>query len=388
MSKIGQTISQYWENIQGSLFPWLEKELEQLTKKQQQLITILELIRIEQFVVDTLWIGRPLSSRSALARAFVAKSVYNMETTRNLIERLATDKSLRRICGWEYESRIPSEATFSRAFEEFAKTQLPQKVHEKLVMEVCKDDIIQHVSNDSTAIEAREKPKFSKKVEQSKDSEPSEKKTKRGRPRKGEIKEPKFEELQRLDKQPIMTLPEMIADLPQECNVGCKKNSQGYIEKWTGYKLHISTADGGIPLSAILTSASLHDSQVSIPLMAMTAQRSVNLYDLFDAAYDDKRIDNYSRSLNHVPIIDINPRRNVELKKDLEKEAMARKVIHWKMPEDLRYNERTTAERTNARLKDEFGGRKTKVKGCTKVMCHLMFGILALTADQLIKMLT
>jgi len=38
-------------------------------------------------------------------------------------------------------------------------------------------------------------------------------------------------------------------------------------------------------------------------------------------------------------------------------------------------------------LKDEFGGRHLRVRGHAKVMCHLMFGILALTADQLMRMI-
>jgi nitrate/nitrite transporter NarK len=36
-----------------------------------------------------------------------------------------------------------------------------------------------------------------------------------------------------------------------------------------------------------------------------------------------------------------------------------------------------------SRLKDEFGGRWVRVRGWAKVMTHLMFGILALTADQI-----
>ena len=233
--------------------------------------------------------------------------------------------------------------------------------------------------DDSTAIEAREKPK-----NRPKDKKPEKKK--RGRPKKGEERTPESK-LTRIDKQPLMTLPEMLQNLPTACDVGCKKNSQGYTEKWTGYKLHIATACGGVPISAILTSASMHDSQAAIPLMKTTSQRVVNLYDLYDAAYDDKRIADYSKALNHVPIIDINPRRNADLKNELEAEKIARKTLHWKMPKDLRYNERTTVERTNARLKDEFGGRNVRVKGNTKVMCHLMFGLLALTVDQLMRVI-
>ena len=43
-------------------------------------------------------------------------------------------------------------------------------------------------------------------------------------------------------------------------------------------------------------------------------------------------------------------------------------------------------ERVNARLKDEFGARTVRVRGAVKVMAHLMFGVLALTADQLLRL--
>ena len=39
-------------------------------------------------------------------------------------------------------------------------------------------------------------------------------------------------------------------------------------------------------------------------------------------------------------------------------------------------------ERVNGRLKDDFGGRQVRVRGHAKVLCHLMFGILALTVAQ------
>ncbi|WP_281389220.1 transposase [Nitrosophilus labii] len=51
-----------------------------------------------------------------MARVFIAKSVYNIQTTRDLIERLYRDRTLRVICGWRYKSDIPSESKFSRVF--------------------------------------------------------------------------------------------------------------------------------------------------------------------------------------------------------------------------------------------------------------------------------
>ena len=54
--------------------------------------------------------------------------------------------------------------------------------------------------------------------------------------------------------------------------------------------------------------------------------------------------------------------------------------------EVLRYNERTAAERTNGRLKEEFGGSTVMVRGQAKVKLHLMFGVIALFADQLLRL--
>ena len=59
-----------------------------------------------------------------------------------------------------------------------------------------------------------------------------------------------------------MTIDEMLEDLPQNCDAGSKKNSKGYTKTWIGYKLHIDAADGHIPVSCVLTPASVHDSQV------------------------------------------------------------------------------------------------------------------------------
>ena len=140
--------------------------------------------------------------------------------------------------------------------------------------------------------------------------------------------------------------------------------------------------------SAILTSASLNDSQAAIPLAEMTVRRVVNLYDLMDAAYDAPGIIAHSKSLGHVPLIDKNPRRDKALAEELKAENKRQKLLNLNLAEKIRYNERTTAERANARLKDEFGGRAVTVRGHVKVMCHLMFGVLALAADQLMKLVT
>ncbi len=59
----------------------------------------------------------------------------------------------------------------------------------------------------------------------------------------------------------------------------------GFKETWTGYQLPIDTADGDIPVTAILTSAAVHDSQAASPLMRLTGERVTSRYALADAAY-------------------------------------------------------------------------------------------------------
>ncbi len=177
----------------------------------------------------------------------------------------------------------------------------------------------------------------------------------------------------------------MLEDLPKACDVGTKRNSKGYKESWTGYKLHIDAADEAIPISCVLTSASTHDCQVAIPLATRTNERITNCHDLMEAAYDAPQIRAHSEALGHVPIIDINTRQQHRLKEELKAESQRCRLINMPRPEDVRYNERSTVERVNGRLKDEFGGRTVRAKGQAKVTCHLMFGILAFTVDQLMR---
>lgn len=328
MSQLLVKLSRYWDRIQATLFPQLEEELDPLTEKQQQLIAILEFVRIEEFLPDYRgYEGRPQKTRSAIARSFVAKMVYNLDTTTHLIERLQTDKSLRRICGWESIRQLPSESTFSRAFADFADTQLPQQVHQALIKNLFKDELVLHNSRDSTAIEAREKAERKAKKEE----KPAQKK---GRPKKGE--ERPTPEPTRIEKQKTMTLEEMLKDLPKACDKGAKKDSKGNTMYWTGYKLHLDTIDGGIPVSAIVTSASIHDSQVALPLAATTAKNIVNLYDLMDSAYDVPGIIEYTQALGHVPLIDKNPRRDTGLQESKEMEAIARRTLNWAPAEATR----------------------------------------------------
>ena len=392
MAGFGNDVFARWSYIQGTLFPWLREQLDPVTAALEQLIIVLDTIGLAAYVPSPRrhGRGRKPEDRRALARAFVAKAVLGLPTTAAVIERLAIDKSLRRICGWESAREVPSEATFSRAFAEFAASELPDRMHEALVKRSLADRIVGCVARDATEIDAREKP-AKPGPDDGALSPPSATPPaaaelppprRRGRPKKGEER-PKA--TTRLQRQATQSLPEMLAELPTGCDVGSKRNSKGYKHSWTGYKLHIDVADGQIPVACLLTSASVHDSQVAIPLMTLTGQRIDYLYDLMDAAYDAVQIAEHSRALGHMPVIDFNCRNDTDSKAAREAESKRRVLINLPDPDDALYNFRTMAERINARLKDEFGGRFLRVRGAVKARCHLMFGLLALTVDQILR---
>ncbi len=299
--------------------------------------------------------GRPLNDRRPVARAFVAKSVLGLTSTRSLLQALWGSPVLRKICGWSHLQDVPGESTFSRAFGEFAKSEMCQEVHELLVKEIFDGHLVGHVCRDSTAIEVLERP-------------PSRKRgTKQRRPKPS----------QRISHQlGGMTLSEMIEDLPRKATRGCKINSRGHKYFWPGYKLHVDWSDCGIPVSCLITSASLHDSQAAVPLALLSSMRVQSLYDVMDSAYDSRQLQEHSESLGHVPIIDMVRRGDFDTRSD----HPPHRTEHLKL--------RTLAEQGFGRLKESFGARNVRVRGSTRVMAHLMFGVLALTADRILALVT
>ena len=363
--KLREAVSWLAGTLQRNLIPCLEECWERpLTDKERQLVSILELLQIEKVASRPVQrFGRKPWERQALARAFVGKAVYSHLHTRGTIEALRTSPVFRRICGFVTRADVPSESTFSRAFAEFAENGLGEKVHQVLVERWVKPGLVGHISRDATAIRGREKP-----TARSRPPKPAPRE--KGRPRRGEVREPKPET--RVERQCRQSAAQALAELPVHCDVGAHKNSKGYKQTWIGYKLHVDVSDCGLPISTMLTAASLHESQVAVPLMKMTSERIDYLYDVMDSAYDAQPIYQMSRSLGHVPIIEKNGRR--------------KEVIRLSPHEAARYQARTVAERFNSRLKEGFGAGNVMVRGAAKVRMHLMFGLIALFADQLLKL--
>jgi transposase len=374
--------------LQEELFPRIEEKISVLNPAGRLLVAALEAVSLARMLQPSRgWRGRPAQHRLAMAAAFLAKAIYGLESTRQLIDRLQKDRQLRCLCGWNTVQEIPHESTFSRAFAEFAQAELPQRLHQVLIDVTQGDRLIGHISRDSTAIEARERMPWAAKPP-----------TKSAVRTKNQKKKYTPVRNRRLTHQRRQTLATMLKELPQHCSLGVRTMPNGNQRCWRGYKLHLDVADGQIPISCVLTSASLHDSQAAIPLATLTAQRVTSLYDLMDSAYDANDILAHSRSLGHVPIVPLGKKlvpiaspsyahclRRGDRRKKLPTH-IPRKRLPLTPAEEQRFKIRTMSERVHARLKDEFGGRTVRVRGPAKVMAHLMFGILALTVDQLLRL--
>ncbi|MGJ0362315.1 transposase [Aliarcobacter cryaerophilus] len=239
--KISSSLSKMWNKVltlNNSLFPALKEELrlEELSHKEQKLISILDFAQIEKNITVVSITNTP-KDREEIARAFIAKSVYNFQTTRDLIDRLHCDRVLRIVCGWRYKNDIPSESKFSRVFKELSEMQIAQKAHEQFVKEYLSDKTFFYNAIDSTKIPLRQKPVKIKKEKP--------KLKKRGRPKKGEIREPIRPTILE-QQQEMQSVEEKLTLVSTDCGVGIKQNSKGNREIWIGAKLHISAVDGDI----------------------------------------------------------------------------------------------------------------------------------------------
>jgi len=388
MKNIIPTLSKMWAkvvNLETTLFPLLKEELrlEELSTKEAKLIQILDFAEIEKNITVVTITNTP-KDREEIARAFIAKSVYNIQTTRDLIDRLKVDRTLRILCGWRYKRDIPSESKFSRVFKELSDLKIAEKTHQKFIEEYLSEKIFHYNATDATKVPLREKAVKKEKAQ-------PKKKHKRGRPKKGEVREPIEPSI--LQKQKDMqSVEEMLELVSTDCGVGVKQNSKGNREVWIGGKLHISAVDGDIPITAYYSGANVHDSSVALPLMKETSTRVNYLYDLQDAGYDADIIREFSIGLNHRPIIDINPKNSKALKEKIQlikEEKLKFKFLNLNQSLDIHhYNQRSMVERVNKYLKDDFGCNTIYYQGADKVASVLAFGILSVCIHQSLKLVT
>jgi hypothetical protein len=174
--------------------------------------------------------GRIPYQYTPFIRSFLAKAYFGIEKTSRLLHRLKGEPNLRLLCGC---TDVPGKATFSRALAFLSEQGILEQTLDGIVSMTHKDLVVYHVNRDSL-----------------------------GRNRPG-------------------------------MRGGCKKNSEGNVSFWKGYKLHLDVSDTGFPLTAVVMGANVHDSQLAIPMEQLTEMKVPFCYSLMDSTYDSKTIDEY-----------------------------------------------------------------------------------------------
>ena len=193
--------------------------------------------------------------------AFAAKAVLNLPTTRDLIDRLRVDETLRRRCGWLSAAALPHESVFPGICR-FAGTDCRSTACRGIAA-TQQQRLIGHIARDSTAILAREL--FPN----------GEQRRQRERKRDARFKRGRrglawwFHPGQACDRGTrIERQRHQHWTAAEDCRgsaISAQRTARAR-SYWRGYKLHLDVADEQLPVSAMLTSASVHDSQVAIPL--------------------------------------------------------------------------------------------------------------------------
>ena len=352
--------------LMGISFDLQDSFEEFLTEEHRCFLTMLRVIEEAQPVLEMnrKTRGRIPYEDQPFMRSFLARNFYQIGTNRRLLNRLVNDPNLRAICG--FSNRIPSEATFSRRMKKFCSRPLMTETLNNLVAKYQRGHLVGHINRDSTAISARETP-----INKKSDIAIQKKtKRKRGRPRKGEVVPPKEPTV--IEQQINRSARNSLSKLDKDCSWGCKKNSQGKVSWWKGYKLHLDVTDTGLSITGIVTGANVHDSQVAIPMEKLTEKKVQHLYSLMDAAYDAQSIHNYIVASSRVPLIDPNKRKG-----SCEKS--------FDPAEKQRYKIRTTVERANAHLKDWLIPDQIYVRGFEKVSFILLSSVVCLAAMKILQ---
>jgi hypothetical protein len=353
------SLSDFTLGLQARLLSVAEDAVPGMEPRHRGLLLALEVLQAESCLPALhRGPGRPQASRVALLRSFLAKCWFNLDTTQKLRRELLLDECLRLLCGFRTRGDVPTEATFSRAFAEFSVSGVAERAHREVLERLLgASALVETVYRDATDVKARERP-----LEKARKLKGPRKKP---GPRPKELRVPL--EPTRMVRQLDQSVEEMLAELPKQCDIGAKKNSDGHNMYWIGFKLHLDVADGGLPLSALTTSASLHDSQVGIPLMRLTNSRVRPLYQVMDAGYIGQPIVDAALGLDQIAIVAPRARAGspaVPLEPDRKR----------------RMRERWQVEQVFSWLKERFGGRKIRVRGHAKVHFHLMCGVLCVLA--------
>ncbi len=275
--------------------------------------------------------GRKAYALMDILVVWTVKEFFNLKTVSAALDFISLNGNLRTMTSME---NIPSHAVVSRRTRELNDKMDTEEIHSSLCASFYADRIVGNLSMDSIIIEAREKPIAGTKERHA---------CKRGRKEKGsreakELEKKRKRESNLKNRERKGNINTYIKTLNAECSKTAKKNSRGDMQWKVGYKIHLAVDDFGIPLASVITGANVHDSKAAIPLLRISKQRCNFLYALMDGGYSSKEIEDFTVSLDAVPVIDFKADRNGNKREEDPAKAE-------------RYKARTTVERTNREMK-------------------------------------
>ncbi|GMA60184.1 transposase [Alicyclobacillus fastidiosus] len=342
--------------------------------------------------------AKPIN-REAILRALLAAPLEGISTFSRLHKRLRTDLQFRYQCGFRLDEPAPSIATFSRVFMTVVDRGLAKELFIDLVSQCKEFGIVDgsHIAIDSTAIGAYEK------------------------------KQPKSR-----------------SKGSGNANWGAKFDTFGNKLTWFGYKIHLAVDTASeLPVSLEVTPAHVYDGEMAMPLIKDVVENygwKVKFV-MMDAGYDQVKNYEVARSYGAQAIIALNRRGEKEPPAGIASNgtpccSMGYDMVYWgadgdrlkfrcphvlgkvncplgaaacsdsnygmvikkNINEDIRrysnphrntrgwtelYDERTSTERCNSRLKENLTANDVHVRGIQKVTTHVYLNVIVLLASAL-----
>lgn len=342
--------------------------------------------------------AKPIN-REAILRALLAAPLEGISTFTRLHKRLDSDLRFRYQCGFRFAETAPSIATLSRVFKAVVEKGLAKALFVDLVSQCKEAGIINgsHLAIDSTAIGAYEKKQ-----------------------------------------------PKSCSQETGNANWGAKYDTFGNKLTWFGYKIHLAVDTASeLPIALEVTPAHVYDGEMAIPLMQDVVENNgwKVRYIMMDAGYDQVKNYETARGYGAQAIIALNKRGEKEPPAGMASNgtprcSMGYDMVYWgadsdrlkfrcphvvgkvdcplglsacsdsnygmvvkkSIAEDVRryssphrntrgwtklYNERTSVERCNSRLKESLTVNDVHVRGIQKVTTYAYLNAIVLLASAL-----
>ncbi|MEK4874077.1 transposase [Bacillus sp. FSL W8-0102] len=385
--------------LQESLFSFEELQILESKEKLPIFFSALDLRPYAKQLKSSSPQGAEGHSKEGILRALIAAPLEGIDTFTSLHNRLKNDLRFRYQCGLDISRPAPSISTLSRVFSSLTKTGLVKRIFQDLVQLAQEEGVIdgKHQAIDSAAIDAYEKKQPKKRSEQT-----------------------------------------------GNANWGAKFDSFGNKITWFGYKMHLSVdTKSELPMAIEVTPAHINDGDVAPQLIEQVKSCTNSKIDflIMDGGYDQLKNYESAKNIGAQAIIPLNLRNEKEPPEGIASNgtprcSMGYEMTYWgankdqlkfrcphatgkvdcplgmaacsssnygmvvkiNVNKDLRrysnphrdskrwkelYNERTSVERCNSRMKSDLTANSLHVWGIDKVKTHIYLNAIVLLVSAL-----